>query len=290
MAYTRKQLREMAITYLGDDVNEDKLGGSLNNSALSFTATDGTRFSDNQKIEINAEAMRTDGDPSGNTVAIFKRGAYSTTAAAHNSGDIIRINPTYFAWQIHSAINDCLSNRVLKVAENVAAITTTGEQRYDLPAAIKLENILGVWIYSDDGKFREQIKKCRGLKGSGTAGADQLEFLQRIASGLKVHIQYLTGYSALDTDAATNPLPDNETAQQIPLWWACYTLISARETPRMKRDKGGFKRSSPPVGARERTSYDWRADFISACRSAGLHPNIPGYGPVVSRQTFITEY
>jgi hypothetical protein len=295
MAKNRAALREIVIANLEDDPAMDKLGAAITSStALTLTCTTYTNYFDQAFIEFEetGEVSRVSGEPSSTTITLLKRGMQGTTAATVTTATIVKINPKFYQWQINSDFNDCLSSKVLKTAYNATAVTTVASTRkYNLPAAIKLNRINKVFIYNSDNTKKELILRWNATNvGTGTAGVDQIEFLDIHTASRKIGIEYLAGFTAFTADNVACDLPDNESAQLIPAYYSCYRRLIQKESPRLKKDKATFRRSGTPFGARTKAADEWRRDFIDACRSNGLHPNIEGGGVLTVSYPTIEEY
>lgn len=62
------------------------------------------------RIEIGSETMLVTSNDSDNKTAIIVRGWLGTTAASHDSGDPIYINPRFYRSDILDLVNDCLND------------------------------------------------------------------------------------------------------------------------------------------------------------------------------------
>jgi hypothetical protein len=296
MALQRDDMRKKIRENLGDWPTVDKLGAAITDTTgLTFTATDYTKYGDGSWIEFpSGEVSRVDGTPTSSTVTLLARGMRNTTAATQavqTGGDedlgIVRINPKWFSHQLNEQINSCLSERVLKVVLNKSAITIVSNvlggadgYTYTLPAAIKIERMRGIWLYDSDNKRSTPLKHWTPLKASGASGEDQITLHRQYNAGIKIGIEYYTGFTEMSDDATDCDLPDTTDAQLIPVYYATYALLQQIETPRLRKDKGTFKRRGTPLGARVQIGRDWLGDFVAACRASNLHPNVPGSGPV----------
>ena len=293
----RLQMRKKITENLGDYPTVDKLAAAITDTTgLTFTCTDKTKFGDGSWLELpSGEVVRVNGTPTTDEVTLLARGMRNTTAATQavqTSGNpdlgIVRINPKWFSHQMNDAINDCLSNRVLKVVEDPDAITIVADTTlYTLPAAIKIDRMRSIGLYDSSGKHLSSMERWTPLCGSGASGEDQIRFHRQYPADREVHIDYYAGFAELADDSTVNELPDNATAQLVPIYWSLYTLLQQLETPRLKKDRGTFKRRGTPFEARLTVGRDWLVDFTTACASVGLHANIPGVGVVGPRPRVI---
>jgi hypothetical protein len=303
MALQRDDMRKKIFENLGDWPVVDKLGAALSTTTgLTLTATNYDKYADGSWLELpSGEVSRVDGTPTSTSVTLLARGMRGSTAATQavqTSGNpdlgIVRIDPTWFSHQLDEQINDCLKNRVLQVVEDKSAITIVANvvagadgYTYDLPAAIKVERLRGVWLYDNDDKRRAPLKHWTPLKGSGTAGVDQIMFHRQYTAGRKIGIEYYTGFTEMSDDSTDCDLPDTIGAQLIPVMYATYALLQQKETPRLQRDEGTFDRRGTPLGARVQIGRDWLGDFVAACKASNLHANMPGSGVVGPMASYI---
>ena len=301
MANNRLKLRELTYAHLEDRPILDKLGAAITDtSGLTFTPTTGKydKYYDQAIVEIGGktatpEICIVNSDPLTNTITVFERGDFGSTAATHLINTLVRINPEWFAFQLNSAFNNCLK-RILKPVVSATAVTITASKfKYDLPAAIKGDRVLEVMLNSSDSKSRTPLRKLRFWDASGTAGVDEIEFSQSLPAGRTIWIRYLAGHTAFSDDTTDCDLPDNETAQMLPTYWAAYELLMQKESPRLRKDRGQFKKSSPPLGGRINVAKSWLDMFVQGCIACdGIEPDVPEHGqgfPHIARQSFIWE-
>ena len=278
-AKTRKNLVHEVIKELNDFGTEDWLSGSLNNSATTFVCTDANfkQYKLGTTIEMDQELLRVTANATSTTISV-KRGVRGTTAASHSSGEIIRINPKYTQERIIGLINTCLETELQKQVLNDTSITTTGNTYlYNLPAAVTKENLRAVYFRSSNtdatAKTDQRTSAYRVNKGQGTSGVDQLEFRFLQTAGLYVTLAYRSGFTYLETDAASCDLPLNAAAQSLPVYYACAYLLPSLETKRERRDRNSYPEGSPPMTARERSGDWYMKEFRRIRHRQGLAPN-----------------
>ena len=139
---------------------------------------------------------------------------------------------------------------------------------YDIPTACN--NLLEVFLYSNDHKTRFPCRRYRVSDGAGTSGADQLQFLETVGSGHKIGLLYKTGYAELTADTTETTLPTR--ADLLPVYWACYRMLSDKTAPRARYDRASValnEEANPPWLARQ-TADDWLKLFERERKRVGM--------------------
>ncbi|MDO8885768.1 hypothetical protein [Candidatus Oleimmundimicrobium sp.] len=112
MANTLLQYKNKVRRNLKDFNDIDILGTAITDvAATTFTATDYTKYSANDIIEIDSELMRVSATPTTTTVTVI-RGYMGATAATHLINSSIILNPHYFAIDIEQAINEAITQEL----------------------------------------------------------------------------------------------------------------------------------------------------------------------------------
>ena len=277
-AKTRKQLVYSVIRKLVDFGDEDKLGGALDNSSTSLTATDTKQYTLGAILEIDQECIKLTEKASSTAITNVQRGARGTTAATHSSGELIRFNPKYWQEEIIELINTCLETELQQQKTTDASTTSVvNTYLYDLPTGITKENLRAVFLRSSTtdstAETEGQITWYRINEGQGTAGVDQIEFRYAPTPSRYIKFVYRPGFTYLETDAATCDLPLNAAAHSLPALYACAHLLPAGDTGRLRHDSNTYEDGSTPLTARGRTGNWYLEEFKRIRRKESLEPN-----------------
>ena len=97
-----ERTRRRLMTSMREQVNV--LSGAVNASDTALSFTYETRFTDGARICIDLET--TLAKSTGTNTATVIRGMDGSTAAAHDQGDFVYVNPTWTPFEIGQAVND----------------------------------------------------------------------------------------------------------------------------------------------------------------------------------------
>jgi hypothetical protein len=153
------------------------LTAGITNTALTFVVTDtasATLGISSGIVEIGEELILVSAvaDDGTCTVPPWGRGYLGTTAAAHNTGDLVTSQPAFPRAKVFTAINETISRVFPKLfAERSASFTTSVPSiTYDLPDdAVRLLDAR--WQVSGAAKYWRGIRKMRMGPAGGTTAS-----------------------------------------------------------------------------------------------------------------------
>jgi len=278
-AKTRKDLVYEVIEELVDFGDEDKLGGALDNSSTSLTATDALykQYLAKTLLEIDQEFIKLTEKATSTAIANAQRGARGTTAAAHSDGEMIRFNPKYSQNRIIRLLNTCLEAELQQQLTKDASTTSAANTYlYDLPTGVTGENLKEVYIRSSatDATARTDglILAWRINEAQGTAGVDRIEFRYQVRAGDYIKFVYRPNFTYLGADTDSCDLPTNPAAHGLPVLYTCAHLLPARDTRRLRRDRNTYVDGATPLTARGRTGDWYMEEFKRIRRQERLEP------------------
>lgn len=237
---TRRFLRDWPVY--------EQLSGSITNSTTSITVTDSSQYAARWNIEIDLESMVVTSAPSSGTTLTVIRGTYGSTAATHNTGADILMNPVFKSVEIIDAINmgiDAAFPFFYKMAFDTSITATDSTYEYTIP------NMPGTY----DSGSTLQIPVMTRLEIKQTSDLTYRELrrwsIRQAADGSRVFklrttepaggTFRVTGYGPFaHLAAATDTLDQSwpKRAQLLPALYAAAHLMMSSEAG---RDRGDFE-------------------------------------------------
>jgi hypothetical protein len=217
-------------------------------------------------VEIGTEQMYVI-SVAGQSVGVI-RGYGGTTAADHSSGDIVRSNPQYPAFQVLNALNDDLNDlssphRGLYQAKTTTFTYTAGTDGYNLAA-----DVLGVhsvtYVRKTSTKSEPQIRRfsVRRNRDTATFASGTALILHDPADGEQtVRVEYAAPFTTLtDSTTALSATGLHTEAYDLPPLGAAVKLMSFKPIPRESMmQQGPVRRAEEvPSGAISQSIRDLR--------------------------------
>lgn len=225
-------VRNQSLTHL-----ESAVSSAASTLALNSTASVGRGV-----IEIGEELIWVDSyDRSSNVVTVppYGRGFSGTTAAAHDAGDMVTINPQFTRVAVKNAINDAVNDMASKLyAVKTATFTySPAVTTYALPAdvdsvlSVTFETIGATKEWQPVRKYR--IDKSANIQKFGSNKTITLN--QYVDAGATVQVTYAGKpdlfESASDDFETTTGFPAS--AKDVAVLGAAYHLLSFVESGRL---------------------------------------------------------
>ena len=194
-------------------------------------------------ISVNLELMYVF-SVTGSTATV-QRGYLGSTPAAHTTGALVEVNPSFSDFQILRAINQEIdsysSPRHGLFQMKTVNLTFTAAVGYDLTAVTDLIDVYDV-RYEGYGSFYSWPRVGRWVlarnQDTGDFASGYALFIEEgTAPGRAIRVQYKAKFAnlaTLATDLSTTGMP--ATAYDIPPLGAAARLVAAREVPRSRID------------------------------------------------------
>lgn len=238
MATLNDMINEVSLKLSGYTMHQDRVGvlkTSITSSSTSVVvegvdaASKGLIEIDDELMYVTAFTLATDATL---TVPLVNRGYFSTTAASHSSGALVRFAPSFPRSEIKRAINDT----ILAVYPKVWGVSSTTFQyapavnTYALPSNVN--NVLTV-SFESIGSSKEwpPIRNWRVDSGADTATfgtPNTITLYSPVTPGSTVRVTYTRGPSTLanssDDFAAVTTF--QESMRDVIILGACYRLLS----------------------------------------------------------------
>jgi len=278
---------------------------TLNKLAANTAPGAGTLAFANEVTGIRADAYLQVGlevfyvwtvDVAGRTATV-EPAQEGSTAAAHDTGDVVTVNPRFPDHTILAGLNDCirsLSSPSLGLYQvgtvDLSYVATAGG--YDLTGVTDLLDIVDIRLHRGSATSKDWPRidgwdLSRGVNTTDFPSGLALFLSAYGEVGSDIRVRYRSGFSALTTlatDVTTTGLP--VTALDIPPLGAAIRLVHPREIKRNQTEAQGDGRRAGEVGpgsvagsvnALERDYY--RRISEEAARLAASNPP-QGYVPV----------
>lgn len=189
--------------------------------------------------------------------ATVQRGWNGSTAATHNAGAIVEVNPLFSSWRIFSEVNaelNSLSPQIYQI--KTVSVTVTSNTSYNLAADVI--DVLAVQYNDYSGADWPQLGRWALLTNQDTsvfASGRALRLFEAPAPGRTLRVTYAAPLSTLatltDTVETVSGIPAS--AVDIPAIGAAARLLSSREARRSQVDAQPEPRQAaevPPGAAR----------------------------------------
>ena len=233
-------VNEVHLNLLGFVLDQESMTTAISftDSATSFTVADASQISTGL-IEVDEELLWcTEVDPDSNIVMVSVRGMYGTTAAAHNTGAVVRNSPRFPRQTIVNAINGVVRATYpdLFAVGDTTITTTNVVTTYEIPAEV--ENILQVTYdeLAPSGHWSPVRRWDMDASADTTAypSGKTINIFDSILSGRSVRVTYLkvpSVFASLSSDISTTGLA--ESARDCLVYGACAKLVGYLEPARL---------------------------------------------------------
>lgn len=193
-----------------EPVNTLSVSIDADDTALTFT--NAIRFVEGSRLSVGLETMLVVAVSGGGTGASVIRGMDGSPAAAHSSGDIVHINPTWTNFDIFGAVNDELAdlsspiNGLFRI-QSVDFDFDPSKSGYNLAG---LTDFLDIWRirYDQPGPSnhwqpipRSQWRLDRAADTSEFASGVQLVLMGGGSPGHKVRVSYKATFDSLTAES-----------------------------------------------------------------------------------------
>lgn len=179
-------------------------------------------------------------DPDANLVYVLKRGFFSSTAAAHSTGDLVRNQPRF----PRQAIKRALNSVILSVYPDLFAVGATeltsnaGTATYALPT--DLEEVLDVLYDNDDGtSYWSPLTRYRVNMHANTdafASGKTIDLFDGMNSGHIIQVRYRKVPTVLEDGDTLTDSGLQESAKETLVYGACARLVGYTEQARINDD------------------------------------------------------
>ena len=239
----------------------NKLSAPLTSSATSVTFTYPVdQLQAGSLVEVGLELMYVWSIDPATRSAVVQRAHLGSVATAHDTSDLVRVNPRFPDFHIFKALNDDLaelsspSNGLYAVRD--VDITTSGSRiGYDLAGASGLIDIIEV-RYKQRGGFKDwpilpSWSLGRGVDATDFPSGYALTTHSPLESGRSLNVLYKAGFTPLLTLAsdvtAVTGLPAS--MHDLPPLGAAMRLLAPREAKRNFTEAQGDSRRAQEVPA-----------------------------------------
>lgn len=279
--------RTAQLLLAGTVEERNKVAATINASATTVSLSYALGSLSAQTVfEVESELMYVwDADATGKTLTV-ERGFGGTTAASHNSGTVLTVNPKFPRAQILRALNDELAD--LSSPMNGLFQMKTVDIAYN--GSDRMINMTGVTdiidLYevrlrylADDYPVVHNVRLMRNLPTSDFASGTVIAFDDNVRSG-SLRVLYKAPYAAFSTESSTvDSTGASSSLEDLLVLGAQIRLLAGREVKRNFIESQGDTRRADevPAGAMANSVTNLlrlRRDRVAAeaARLARLYP------------------
>lgn len=249
--------RTVQILLAGTVEERNKIASSINSSITTVTTSYALGSLSTQTVfEVDSELFYVWDADTQTKVLTVERGFGGTTAASHNSGAVLTVNPKFPRWQVLQALNDELAD--LSSPMNGLYQMKTVDLSYN--GSDRMLNLAGVTdiidLYevrlrylADDYPVIHNVRLMRDLPTSDFGSGMVLAFDDRVRSGT-IRVVYKAPYSTFTSEASTVASTGASSGMEdLLVLGAQIRLLAGREVKRNFVESQGDTRRSDEVPA-----------------------------------------